>query len=327
MDLYCCTGSGIFVIQVLIFNGKIKKSAGNSADIFCNFAVAIQITPMQALIDFIKRFPRLKYRRQLAATFLFILFLIVFGISRCASSCGCSGRDADSLRDVASGESVPDSISLHARYVDSLLSLPRRVCPVRDQPSGRFITRFRTEQIFRESFPDLNDVQLTTALRLGIPSIRDREDAEQHRDSLVYVGECPYYAIDRLRHSIPFLVPRAARLLEELSRNFADSLMSRGMPLYRPVVTSLLRTENDVKRLRRVNRNASENSCHQYATTFDICYNKFVRVIDPADTLTRDVWPGELKALLAEVIDDQRRLGTCYVKYEVHQSCFHITAR
>ena len=30
---------------------------------------------------------------------------------------------------------------------------------------------------------------------------------------------------------------------------------------------------------------------------------------------------------LAEVLDDQRKMGTCYVKYEVHQSCFHITAR
>lgn len=283
---------------------------------------------MHAIIDFIKRFPRLKYRRQLAATFLLILFLIVFGISRCASSCGCTDRDADS-GDVASiaAAIIEDSVMVHARYVDSLMSLPRREGPVRDQPAGRFITCFRTEQIFRESFPDLNDVQLATAQRLGIPSIRDREDAEQHRDRLVYVGECPYYAIDRLRYSIPFLVPRAARLLEELSRSFADSLMSRGMPLYRPMVTSLLRTENDVKRLRRVNHNASEQSCHQYGTTFDICYNKFVRVIDPSDTVTRDVWPGELKALLAEVIDDQRVLGTCYVKYEVHQSCFHITAR
>ena len=28
-----------------------------------------------------------------------------------------------------------------------------------------------------------------------------------------------------------------------------------------------------------------------------------------------------------EVLADQRRMGTCWVKYEYRQSCFHITCR
>ena len=281
---------------------------------------------MKSLIAFIKRFPRLKYRRHLAAFFLLCFSLIVFGISRCVSRCSCSCEhwQQDSLP--ASLQPL-DSIQMHAQRVDSLLSLPHTPITVREHPAGRFVTRFRTEQIFKDSFPDLNDVQLATAQRLGIPAVADREEASRLRNRLVYVGECPYYHVDKLTFSTPYLVPRAARLLEEICHGFADSLMSRGMPLYRPVVTSVLRTQADVARLRRVNGNAVEQSCHQYGTTFDICYNRFVRVIDPADTLTKDVWPGELKALLAEVICDHRLKGTCYVKYEVFKSCFHITAR
>ncbi len=280
---------------------------------------------MKSILRFIRRFPRLKYRRQLAAIFLTLLILIIFGISRIVSSCSCSSREE--TKEPTPAPVKDDSITAQARRVDSLFMQPRRAVQVREQPAGRFITDFRSEQIFRESFPDLNDVQLATAQRLGIPAIRDRKEAERRTGELVYIGESPYYAIDRLRHSIPFLIPRAARLLDEIAHSFSDSLLSRGMPLYRPMVTSVLRTEADVKRLRRVNANASENSCHQYGTTFDICYNRFVRVIDPSDSLTRDVWPGELKAILAEVIRDQRNRGACYVKYEYRQSCFHVTAR
>lgn len=281
---------------------------------------------MKFLIAFIKRFPRLKYRRHLAVFFLLCAMLVLFGLSCCVRGClnACNHYSQDSI----SASSQPlDSIQQHALWVDSLLSQPHVPIAVRERPSGRFVTRFRTEQIFIDSFPDLNDVQLATAQRLGIPAVADREEASRLRNRLVYVGECPYYHVDKLTYSTPYLVPRAARLLEEICHGFADSLMSRGMPLYRPVVTSLLRTQADVARLKRVNGNASEQSCHQYGTTFDICYNRFVRVIDPADTLTKDVWPGELKALLAEVICDHRQKGTCYVKYEIYQSCFHITAR
>ena len=34
-----------------------------------------------------------------------------------------------------------------------------------------------------------------------------------------------------------------------------------------------------------------------------------------------------LKWILSEVLHDLRQQGKCYVKYEVKQGCFHITAR
>lgn len=224
-------------------------------------------------------------------------------------------------------EEPVDSILLHSRYVDSVMSLPRKDVPLaaRRRPATGY--RFRRSGEYNRGFPDMNDLQLRTAQRLGISIIADREEAVKRLDELVYVGENPFYVIEDLDYSIPYLVPRAARLLEEISRSFIDSLASRGLPFYKLLVTSVLRTEKDVKKLRRVNVNATENSCHQHGTTFDITYNKYLPVYDPEKAPQRDVWPAELKQILAEVLDDLRRRGLCYVRYEYRQSCFHITAR
>lgn len=220
-----------------------------------------------------------------------------------------------------------NAVLVHSRKVDAILSAPRRPLQLTDHEGRPKKNRIVGVKNYSEAFPDLNDVQLGTARVLGISLIANREEAHHHLRDLVYIGDNPYFRVERLSHSIPYLVPRAERLLTEIARNFIDSLQSKGLPFYKIVVTSVLRTRQDVDRLRRVNGNASENSCHQYGTTFDICYNSFYRVYDPDDQTKRQVWSGNLKAVLAEVLADQRRLGTCYVRYEAFQSCFHITAR
>jgi hypothetical protein len=92
-------------------------------------------------------------------------------------------------------------------------------------------------------------------------------------------------------------------------------------------VTSVLRTEEDVARLRRFNGNATENSCHLYGTTFDICYNRYETVEDPDGPRRREVRNDTLKYVLSEVLRDMRQQGRCYIKYEVKQGCFHMTVR
>ena len=42
-----------------------------------------------------------------------------------------------------------------------------------------------------------------------------------------------YYEVEELTHSIPFLVPEAAELLEEIGRNFQDSLTNHNAPIYK----------------------------------------------------------------------------------------------
>ena len=178
------------------------------------------------------------------------------------------------------------------------------------------------------TFPDENDIQLAAAQRHGVSPVEDREDAERRKTELVYVAASPFYKVDKLNRSIPYLVPRASELLQEIGQAYYDSLQAKGKPLHRFIVTSLLRTRNDVDRLRTYNRNATQNSCHLYGTTFDISYNRYETVEALTDGERVRKVPGDtLKWILSEVLRDFRKAGKCYVKYEVKQACFHITAR
>lgn len=180
---------------------------------------------------------------------------------------------------------------------------------------------------FKSCFPDSNALQLTAARQWGVTPVKNRDDAEHRKKELVYVGASPYYHVDPLRQSIPYLVPRAAILLDDIGRSFFDSLFVKGVPLHRLIVTSVLRTEEDVVRLRRFNGNATDNSCHLYGTTFDICYNRYKTVEDPDGPRRREVRNDTLKYVLSEVLRDMREQGRCYIKYEVKQGCFHMTVR
>ncbi len=174
---------------------------------------------------------------------------------------------------------------------------------------------------YAEAFPDSNHMQLVAARQWGVTPVKDRADAEKRLGEVVYIGTCPYYDMAHLDASIPYLVPRASILLQDIGRAFFDSLQVKGLPLHRIVVSSVLRTEEDVTRLRRSNHNATEQSCHLYGTTFDINYNQYSPVT------RRQVPNDKLKYVLSEVLDDLRRQGRCYIKYEVRQPCFHITVR
>ena len=176
-------------------------------------------------------------------------------------------------------------------------------------------------------FPDTNDLQLTAARRWGVTPVANRNEAESRRNDLVYVDGGFYYSVANLNASIPYLVPRAALLLDDIARAFFDSLQVKRIPLHRFRVTSVLRTKADVERLRKINHNATENSCHLYGTTFDISYIKYETVERPDGPHRRKVGDDMLKYVLSEVLRDFRNDGRCYIKYEKKQSCFHITAR
>lgn len=179
---------------------------------------------------------------------------------------------------------------------------------------------------YKRTFGDLNQAHLDAALRYGINPIASREDAEEMKKQLVHIVTNPNYVVDSLTHSIPYLVPLANDLLLAVGKNFRDSLTSKGLNPYQVVVTSVLRTQNDVKKLRKRNINASENSAHFYGTTFDVSWKRFKKVEDKGGRPMQDVGSDTLKLVLAEVLRDLRKEERCYIKYELKQGCFHITA-
>ena len=180
---------------------------------------------------------------------------------------------------------------------------------------------------YKRSFGDLNDTHMAAAKKIGVKPLKDREAALNLGGKVTEIKSGDLYQVDSLTHSIPFLVPKASALLDSIGANFLDSLESKGLNPNQIIVTSVLRTEADVKRLRRVNGNASANSVHMFGTTFDITYKRFHKVEDPDGRPMQDVREDTLKLVLSEVLRDLKKKELCYVKYELKQACFHITAR
>lgn len=179
---------------------------------------------------------------------------------------------------------------------------------------------------FGNTFPDQQDVQIVAASKHGVAPVQNREEAEHSKGKLVYVGSNPFFYVDKLNNSIPYLVPRASVLLQDIGRAYFDSLQIKGIPLHKIIVTSILRTKDDVSKLRTRNGNATENSCHLYGTTFDVCYNRY-KQIQTEKQPRRQVQNDTLKWVFSEVLRDFREKNRCYIKYEVKQGCFHITVR
>ena len=180
---------------------------------------------------------------------------------------------------------------------------------------------------YKRSFPDLNDKHLEVAKAVGIRPLEDREEAESMKEKLTHITDNEFYVVDSLTHSIPFLVPRASALLDTIGSNFLDSLAAKGLNPNQVIVTSVLRTQSDVKRLRRRNGNASANSAHCFGATFDVSWKRFKKVEDEDGRPLQDVGSDTLKLVLSEVLRDLRQAEKCYIKYELKQGCFHITAR
>ena len=149
------------------------------------------------------------------------------------------------------------------------------------------------------------------AQAIGIKPIDSREEAKDMTDRLTLIEDNGHYSVDSLTHSIPYLIPGAAALLDTIGQNFLDSLACKGLNPNKIIVTSVLRTQNDVKHLRRRNSNASANSTHAYGTTFDISWKRFDKVEDPDGRPMQDVRYDTLKLVLAEVLRYLKQENRC----------------
>ena len=178
-------------------------------------------------------------------------------------------------------------------------------------------------KIYERRFNDMQDKQKLAATANGLAPFKSQAEIESrykelHRKKkLVKIESNPKYVVRSLSYSSPYVVPKVKNLLDDLSERFQEKTQSRA----KFIVTSVLRTEEDVKRLRRVNGNASTNSCHCNATTIDISYVRF------EDDSFRQRNNYELRLALAQALHELREEGRCYVKIERKQYCYHITVR
>jgi hypothetical protein len=176
---------------------------------------------------------------------------------------------------------------------------------------------------FECSFNDLQDKQKEAALKNGLAPFESRAVIEAnynrlHKEGkLVHIKSNSKYIVRDLTYSSPYVVPKVAKLLNDIALAFIQKTQSRS----RFIVTSVLRTEEDIEKLREVNGNASSNSCHCNATTIDISYASF----EQDEERPRDLY--ELRLALAQVLHQLRKEERCYVKIERKQFCYHITVR
>lgn len=222
-----------------------------------------------------------------------LLYISIISVALCWSCGGADNETTDSQ--------APDS----TREVAVPLKVSKRV--------GNLATQFK----------DLNDAHLEVASRVGIKPMESLRDVWYQPKPLEEVTSCSAFMLDSLTHSFPYLTPGANELLHDIGTRFNDTLQARGGGNYRIIVTSVLRTAESVKRLKRRNVNSTQNSAHLYGTTFDISYVRF----DRSDSSTVFRTDGDLKNLLAEILMDLRDENRCLVKFERKQGCFHITSK
>ena len=178
---------------------------------------------------------------------------------------------------------------------------------------------------YKDKFRDTQAKQVQAAQAIGLQTPpQNRQEAVRMRSQLSLIKSNDNYIVDSLTHSIPYLVPAAAKELERIGEGFADILQRNGLPHYQFYVTSVLRTKDDIKQLQKSgNINATTNSCHNYGTTFDLAYFRFKKVTRTREYMHQD----NLKLVLGQVLLNEQRAGRIYVQYEYKQACFHITVR
>lgn len=197
-------------------------------------------------------------------------------------------------------------------------------CEEKVQPKGNLVAYPGRTFSYAAKFADANQLHLDVAKSKGLNSMpKTRDEVAKMKNKLVEISTCKNYVVEPLEYSVPYLCPYASKELDRIAADFADILQRNDLPHYRFIITSVLRTQEDVNRLQRVNTNASANSAHCFGTTFDITYSRFDKDDSSYDYMTT----GNLALVLGQALLNEQRAGRVYVKYEKQQACFHITCR
>ena len=192
--------------------------------------------------------------------------------------------------------------------------------PYKERPAEPLTGRPRD---YERAFNDMQDKQKAAAIANGLATFASREDVEskyatlKEEGKLVKISTNENYIVRELTDSSPYVIPKMAKLLDDIAALFQWASQSNA----KFVVTSVLRTEEDIENLRKKNGNASADSCHCNATTVDISY---VRFGQEDDNEQEDYL---LRLALAKTMHELRKEGRCYVKIERKQYCYHITVR
>jgi len=183
-------------------------------------------------------------------------------------------------------------------------------------------TKLKVSGSYSSRLKDKMSVYISTVERTGITPCRDAKDIET-RKNLYKIEQGTFYSIDRLDYSHAYLSKNGKSLLEQIEKNFGEKLSTTDLHDSRFIVTSLTRTKENVRRLRRNNGNASDKSAHMYGGCFDITYARFEN--ENKKLNANDIY--RLKETLAQVIYELKEREKCWAITEKRQPCFHVVCR
>ncbi len=160
------------------------------------------------------------------------------------------------------------------------------------------------------------DIARKPSIKIGVGPFAGKNDIPE--DAVKKVKDCRSYVV-RSNYSQHYLTPEAKSLLDEIGDRFTAKCAEMGFKA-KFQVTSLLRTEDDLKNLSKTgNKNVSSKSLHRYGTTFDISYKHFICL--------KSAYAKDCDRILAEVLTDMRNEKRCWVLREMREPCYHITVR
>lgn len=164
---------------------------------------------------------------------------------------------------------------------------------------------------------DYNRKHIHEAQKVGVLGLSDAyclEDFVQDQ-LLLPVKEDKGYLIGDMTHSYPYLTEDAILMLRKIGASFYEA-SGDSSAIY---VSSLTRTNETQRKLRRRNANASKSeSSHCYGVSFDISYIRYNGVKE---------WHYERTKILEGILANLQKSGEIYVLKERNQSCFHVTVR
>jgi hypothetical protein len=136
--------------------------------------------------------------------------------------------------------------------------------------------------------------------------------AEQN---LVLINQGAGYEVMKLTHSHPYITPYSKTILEELGQAFQTITDNESFF----TLTSVTRTPEQQKSLRRRNRNAtSGQSSHSYGVSFDISYIRFNG---------KKLFSRTTQKKLETILNEFQKAEKIFFIKERKQSCYHLTVR
>ena len=195
-----------------------------------------------------------------------------------------------------------------------------------------------------------NAAHVVVARRHGVGRVEGAAEIERlvAQGRLVPIAENRLFRIQSLDYSVPYVTPATARLLDTLGTRFHRRLAELGLPRYRYVISSVLRTAENQAALRQINPNATYGvSSHEFGTTLDVVFHTYDYVAHPADSLATTgyafldryletsqqraydalgmrYWQ-ELQGVLGRELIALQEQGRVVVLLEREQPVFHIT--